>query len=197
MTTPRRGNPRLLVLAGMALVLGACAGDRIYVTSSQEGAARFDDYLDYRWLARDERRIPAWMRRYPALAKMVEAAVDLELSYKGFRRKEAGKVDFLVSVDTNVEDVAVISSGRYRGWAHGYNYFRVMSYRNVSNIDRAPQGMLTIRIVDAVSDRVVWQGTGAGVARASQGLDRRLREVVEQTLATFPPMNSQDAEKKG
>lgn len=174
---------RVAFVAALALLLGACAGEKVFVSSSQEDSARFDEYLDYTWLPRDTRVTPAWMERYPAFAGTMARAVDRELSYKGFRRRDVGPVDFLISVHTDVEDVAIISSGRHRGWSHGYKYFRLKSTNNVSRIDRAPQGMLAIRIIDATSDRVVWQATAAGVVRETDGLDK----VAERMLADFPP----------
>lgn len=185
---PRRPPHRNIALAlAASVLLGACAGDKVFVTASREGSARFDEYLDYRWLAPVEGRRAARTDRHAELTGMVAAAVDRELSYKGFRRRDAGPVDFLVTVDADFEDVAIISSARYRGWGHGYNHFRVPSTRNVSHIDRAPQAMLGARIVDARTDRVVWQASAAGIVPDGDGRERRLREVVERLLADFPP----------
>ena len=191
-TTGDRGpaGRTLLLVAGLVvagLLLGACASDRVFVTSSLEDGARFHDYLDYRWLAGEELRAGAHPERHRALAEMVQAAVDLELSYKGYRRREQGRVDFFLSVQTDLEDVAVISSERYRGWSHGYNYRRMMSNRNVSRIEREPQGVLTIRIIDATSDRVVWRGSAAGLLGDARHRERRVQRVVERMLAQFPP----------
>ncbi|MDX1434556.1 MAG: DUF4136 domain-containing protein, partial [Gammaproteobacteria bacterium] len=177
----------LAAALGVAVALGACAGDMIFAPASRDGSAAFAEYLDYRWLPPDDARQAAWRERHARLAAIIEAAVDRELAAKGYRRREAGAVDFLIGVHADLEEVAIVSSARYRGRGHGYEHFRVPSMRNVSHIDREPQAMLGARIVDAASERVVWMARAAGIVGDGEGRERRLEELVAGLLAEFPP----------
>ena len=175
----------------VAMVLAeACAPstkEKVFVKTQHDDDVPFAAYRDYRWVPDDKSWTYPLFLRYPEIPGIIQSAVRNELAAKGFHEMDRGEVDFLVAVSVSMQDVTVVSTHRYRGWSHGYNRTRMSNYRTVSRLDKLPEGTLIMEIIDAPSERVVWQSRAAGVVHQRDAIEAIINDAVGQMLAKFPP----------
>lgn len=114
--------------------------------------------------------------------------ISSEMTRKGYRETN-GNPDLLVNAVSVVKDKKYVSAntnsgygGLYRPygyWGAGNTVFSVTDYKD---------GSLMIDVVDAKSNRLVWQGTGnAEITRQPKNPDEAISNTVTKILASFPP----------
>jgi hypothetical protein len=115
-------------------------------------------------------------------------AIRNELLKKGFK-KDDEHPDMLINVTAVLQDRQSVSSntygygGYYRpyGWGGGMSNtsFDVYHYKN---------GSLIIDVVDAATEKLIWQGTGnKDIDSPSKDPDASIANAVAKILYTFPP----------
>ena len=90
-------------------------------------------------------------------------------------------------MSASVQDVTVVSSHRYQGWAHGYSRSAVTYGNTATRLDKMSEGTLILEVIDTASEGVVWQAHAAGVVTGRDGLEKAVDAAVTRMLRTFPP----------
>ena len=181
---------RLMMTAALAAVVG-CAGqapgEKLFIQTQHDNDVDFAAYHTYAWVPGDATRANPVFLKNPELPGMIGAAVDRQLTAKGFEKGPADAADFLVAMSASVQDVTVISKHRYQGWSHGYNRSALDNINTATQLDKMTEGTLILEVIDRASEGVVWQSHGAGVIGRRDDLEKTLEAAVTRMLAAFPP----------
>lgn len=142
-------------------------------------------------------RTYAWMpaphepgsRTHNALAdSRVRAAVDANLAAKGFGLAPLDQADFLVThhigIETGIDVQTIHTTHRYgRSAWHGVGTSRTV-------VNEYERGTLLIDVLLPGGRSLVWRGSGSARLRNASNpeeRERRIRDAVDQILASFPP----------
>ena len=189
MTAPRALSHTLL--AGLLLGLAACASQeaqqKLFIQNQHDSDVDFGAYRTYAWVP----DAAAWANpvflENPDLPGMIAAAVDRELSDKGFELASVGRANFLVAMSASVQDVTVLSKQRYPGWSHGYSRSSFGGVATATQMQKMAEGTLILEVIDVASEGVVWQSNAAGVITRRDGMTRAVNAAVTRMLEGFPP----------
>lgn len=171
-------------VAGIVLVgLAACAsGPKIY--TNENPSARFNAYQTYGFpkkLGTDSAEYSSFLSQY------LTTAVSRELDARGYQRADNPdlKVNFFVNTKEKIRATQTPAAGGYYGYRRGY-YGAWGSYE--TRVDQFTEGTLTIDLVDAEADQLVWEGNAVGRVRdeARENLQARIDEVVSSIFADYP-----------
>ena len=178
---------RLLGVAGIALVMGACAS--LKVGADFDRSASFSGYHVFAWMPREH-----YGTRNPLVVQRARDAIQAVLTNKGFNYADnALAADFVVDFTIGAHERTDIQSypdpyagswywrqPGWWGWPYWGNEVDVRTYR---------EGTLSIDVFDAHTHKAVWHGW-AKKELSQADIDRSeapIRTTVEQVLATFPP----------
>ena len=117
--------------------------------------------------------------------KRILRAIDAELSLKGMMKSE--NPSLLVSIFTKErERVDVYQNNFGMGW--GWNPWWYGGYYG-NSVSRSTEGSLYIDLIDAKTNELVWQGIGTAnlVTDNVDKKEARIREIVKEILAEYPP----------
>jgi hypothetical protein len=117
-------------------------------------------------------------------------AVENELAKKGFSKSESPDAIVDVHIKTQKRQEATATTTGMGGWG-AYRWGGGFSTTTV-NYDEYTDGTLFITLVDAASEKVVWQGTGTKTLSENVSPDKREASIqygVEQVLSKYPPQN--------
>jgi len=180
----------LIMAAALAASVG-CAGQqtpaKLFIQTQHDSDIDFGAYHTYAWVPGDASWANPVFLRNPELPGMISAAVDGQLTARGFEKGPADAANFLVAMSASVQDVTVISKHRYQGWSHGYNRSTLDNVNTATQLDKMTEGTLILEIIDTASEGVVWQSHGAGVIARRDDLEKTVEAAVTRMLATFPP----------
>jgi hypothetical protein len=154
-----------LLAAGFLVMLGGCRSNAIEVTTSFDPVATFPSQATFTW---DEgaSKLPDDPRiRELNLASLIQEAADGAFAARGYRRVAASPADYRL--------VYEVGENRWHGPEGTTSIFSV-----------------SLRLIDAKSNRHVWFGFGraevqVGLAREERA--QRLREALDRMLEKFPP----------
>lgn len=172
---------RLVILLALTLAVSGCA--RYAVTDYDTGAA-FTDFDSYRMEARSEDAIQSLD------ATRIERAVRRELSDRGLEETSEG-ADLLVRY--SIEDEKRTESRGPNvglGFGFGRSPFGFGVAHAPVQTREISEGKLVVQLVDAGSQRVVWQGTGQRNLTESMSSDNRSKlidRVVSEMFKDYPP----------
>ena len=178
---------RSFVLIGLIALAAGCT--TIKVASDFDPQANFSALHTYQFhlAPADDPADPRVQNSL--LDERIRAAVDTELSTKGFQKLRSGSPDFLVSFHVGVEsklDVTTLNrsypyyGGYYGAWG-GYSETMVREYE---------QGTLMIDVIDPASGSLIWRGSAQSEVKdlkTPEARTKRINVVVERVLAKFPP----------
>ncbi|MBA5865474.1 MAG: DUF4136 domain-containing protein [Nitrospira sp. CR1.3] len=180
--TLMKWNPSLSWLSPLVLA-AACASSK--VGYDYDRSANFSSYHTYEWMQGNQE--PTGDKRVDnqLVDARIRTAIDAQLRSKGYGAPAAGKPDFYVAYHAGVKDLTKgASTQRYIGdRATG-------TYTTISDIQPYKEGALLIDIVDAASQRLVWQGTASSEVdpgMTAKERDVRVNQVVRSIMAHFPP----------
>lgn len=175
-------------------LLSACATGPT-IRSDANPAVNFADYETFGFfspLATDQAGYET------ILTARLKEATRRNLEAKGFRYSEA-EPDLLVNFFVNVEDRQEIRTtpapppmgyygyrtGFYGGWAGYYGGFGATEVETINY----QAGTLTIDLVDAAANALVWQGQAEGrvSSKARRNPGPAIDAVVTEIIATLPP----------
>jgi hypothetical protein len=175
------------------LALAGCS--TLSVSSDYDSAVNFSAYHSYRWQQADDSADGRdLLAANPLVYRRVKAAVDRELSLRGYLLKEAGPVDFMVSAVASIRSMARLEPepvswnvGYYRGrpqwyrswWGDPWPY--VVYYR---------EGALLIDITDASRKELAWRGVVRGLVHdydTPGQMQMQIDEAVKRLLSEYPP----------
>ena len=164
------------------LLLTACGSTKIGY--DYDRTADFRGYRTYDWRANQQASGDARLDN-SLLDGRIRAAVAAELESKGFSTALTGTPDFYVAYHAGLKDLMKGSSTQnYIGdMAHG-------TYTTINDIQSYKEGTLLIDMIDASSNRLVWQGSA--LAEVTPGMDpdkrdKRINHIIHEMLEHFPP----------
>ena len=120
--------------------------------------------------------------------KRILRAIDNELTAKNMSKSE--KPSLLVSIFTKERERVDVYQRNY-GWGWGWNPWYYGSHY-YSTVDTSTEGSLFIDLIDAKTNELVWQGVGTArlITHNVDKKEERIREIVQEILATYPPGSS-------
>jgi stage V sporulation protein SpoVS len=126
-------------------------------------------------------------------ADRITNSIKAEMIAKGFT--ESATPDLMVNPVTIMKDKVSVSSNTnyygYGGMYRPYGYWgggMGVSGSTTYNTYNYKDGSLIIDIVDAKTQKMVWQGTGnAEIDKAPKDPDKFISDAVKKILAPFPP----------
>ncbi len=154
----------------LAVVTAGCASIR--TSYDYDTDADFDKLSTYDWTPVEDAGLN------DLVAMRVKAAVDADLSGKGYRQTSSGP-DFLIAMHSVTETKVRIEDGGFRsGWGGGVG---------VSQYD---DEALIVDILDGATKRLLWRGTASSVVDprlTPEERTQRINETVQLALKQFPP----------
>jgi hypothetical protein len=180
-----------LMIAAVVVAMVGCTGQesraKLFIQTQHDSDIDFGAYHTYAWVPGDASWANPVFLRNPELPGMISAAVNRQLTAKGFEKGPANAANFLVAMSASVQDVTVISKHRYQGWSHGYNRSSLDNANTATQLDKMTEGTLILEVIDTASEGVVWQSHGAGVITRRDNLEKTVEAAIARMLATFPP----------
>ena len=178
----------VLCLILLATCTAACASPK--VGYDYDHNANFGSYHTYDWMSDTQESTGDKRLDNSLVDGRIRTAITTQLRSKGYTTPANGHPDFYVAYHVGVKDLMKGSSTQnYIGdRAHG-------TYTTLSDIQPYKEGALLIDIVDAASNKLVWQASA--LAEVDPGMtpderDRRIGGIIQAMLTHFPP----DREKK-
>ncbi len=117
--------------------------------------------------------------------KRILRAIETEMTVKGMIKSETPSL--LVSFFTKErERVDVYNTNFGYGW--GWNPYWYGGYYG-NQVSRSTEGTLYIDLIDAKTNELVWQGLGTAtlITNDMERKEERIREIVREILAEYPP----------
>ena len=179
---------RPLITAPALILLTACASPVSYDFDASQDFSRYRSFDLY---------APGHHGKGPQVPEdtlmdaRIRRAVAGELQAKGFIREETADPDFLVACYP-VYRVRRTRTTTRVGFGRG-GWYRPWGYRvgtSFSQVHASREGSLTIEIVDAKTNQLVWRGTDEGVLTGLDDpgrADDAVASAVKDVLAKFPP----------
>jgi len=118
--------------------------------------------------------------------KRILRAIDAELAAKGLSKNKSA--DLLVSIFTKENERVDVYNNNF-GYGWGWNPWYYGGYSG-NTVSRSTEGSLYIDLIDAKTNELVWQGIGSARLITSGNIDdkeERIREIVNEILAEYPP----------
>jgi hypothetical protein len=174
----------LSALALLAFVAAAAAGS----------GTDYDPKTDF-----SAYRTFAWKEGTPAPSSLTEdrlhAAVQRELEEKGLKEDaDAPDLYVVTHVSVRVEqrvDVDHFGYDLYPGYRYRGRYYRTYHPRTTDvRVYEVPIGTLVVDLVDAKTNKLVWQGVISDTVRAGSSPEKRTKRVnkkVEKLFRKYPP----------
>jgi hypothetical protein len=178
------------------LLASACASTKIGYDYDRN--ANFTTYHTYEWVPGDQAKTGNRQVDTSDVDIRLRTAVAAQLLLKGYQTGGTGQPDFYVAYHVGLKDLTPDFSSQYfsDGMA-GAPFVHSVDTRSpsgVHQVENHPQsylsGTLLVDVVDAASKKLVWRGTAAGAVDpglTSQQRDERIRSIVRDMLANFPP----------
>ena len=164
----------------LLFVLASCSS--VSVNSDYDKNATFDNYKTYAYnkTGIDKVEISDLDK------KRILRSIDETMTSKGFSKSETP--DVLINFFTKEReqvDVTQFSAGWGYGWGWGWNPWM---WGGNTSINKYTEGTLTIDIIDAKKNELVWQGIGEGVlTKYTEKKDENIKEFVTKILEQYPP----------
>lgn len=159
-----KNRKSLLLVAFVGLLLSGCASTAFI---EKDDSVNFDNYKTFTWL--DEKDDSGSMAMNDLQLRNLRDAVSTELSKANWKEEKRNpdiilKHDILVEKSVKETNSPVYSQGFTRRYYNPYTgrfryiYYpsQFMGYRNDDYVTR--EGTLTITMIDAKTDKVIWQG---------------------------------------
>lgn len=117
--------------------------------------------------------------------KRILRAIEGELTIKGMTKSESP--DILVSIFTKERERINVYNNNF-GFGWGWNPWWYGGYYG-NTVSRTTEGTLYIDLIDAKTNDLIWQGVGTAnlETRNIERKEERIREIVREVLAQYPP----------
>jgi hypothetical protein len=180
-----------LVLAGF--ILSSCATT---AHIEKDDSVDFRKYKKYAWIDRDGSGINDRNRKNDLEEKRVREAVNQELKKQGWTETKSRPdvylaYDVLVENTTRVKQEPVYSQSFIRTyynpytrrWVNVYYPSRFLGYDAYN--ESVKEGTLTITMIDAKTDRTVWQGWTTGTVNTRNLTSKEIQSAVKSIFRKF------------
>jgi hypothetical protein len=169
-----------LIVLSLCLLLPGCSLTTVNYDYDRD--FDFPSLKEYRWL-----EIPTDFPASEIVLLRIKRAVDEQMQMKGFSHSPESP-DFLISLQ-GFRDI--IREGVERGTAYrGYRGYD-RTYERHYDVYEYEEGTLTLTIINAAGNNLIWQGSATGTIepnRSVEGREKNTQEVVAKLLANFPPI---------
>lgn len=166
-----------LLLASATLAVTSCSPFR--VKSDYAETANFNNYKTYKLRIDD-------LKLNDIDKDRVLNELSKQLQTKGL--SVGSNPDLIVNVKANHKKVTDINTNRpygMYGWGGPFGYGVGMSRTWTSNYN---EGAIIVDLIDASSQKLVWQGIGSGISVDSpKSKQKQIPEIVAQIMANYPP----------
>ena len=183
----------IILFAGFALILSGCAATAFV---EKDEAVNFGKYKTFAWL--DESDDSSTIKKNSLQETNLRQAVNAELSKSNWK-EETNKPDVILKHDVLVEKTLressnpTYSQGYLRRYFNPYTrrlnyiYFpsQFMGYN--SNDYESRVGTLTITMIDAKTDKVVWQGWTTNEVSNRNLTSKEIQGSVKSIFRKFDP----------
>lgn len=170
-----------IAAASLALATAGCSG--ISTTSDWDESYDFSALSTYAWTEQGaEGGVSEIMLR------RMYAAVDDDLSAKGFSKADASTADVLIAYHTGTQDQQQYDTYGYGagGWWGGY----WGGGMTTTTVRTYTEGTLILDFVDRQKNELVWRGSASKTIDEMDSPEQRVRtvqEAVTKLLKDFPP----------
>ena len=163
------------------LVITSCAS--VNVNTDYDKSTTFSDYKTYAYYKKgiDHVKISDFDKR------RILTAIDSVMLSKNFTKSETP--DMMINFYTDAEkDVSINSYYAGYGYGWGYGWGWGYPYGGGTYTSTSIKGILTIDVINAKKNELIWQGIGSGtLGQNQQNKDEKIRNFVSQILMSFPP----------
>lgn len=176
---------RITTLLPLFLVLVLTSCTTVRVATDYDKNANFNSYSTYAFYKPgiDKAKISDLDK------KRILRAIDTEFSAKGMSKAE--KPQLLISIFTKEKERVDVYQRNF-GYGWGWNPWWYGGYYG-NSVSTRTEGTLYIDLIDATSNELVWQGMGTAnlITNNMEKKEERIREIVHEILAAYPPGNVQ------
>lgn len=190
--TPNRA-PLVLLLSLLLAMLFSTACRTFDVHSDWDESVSFEGYKRYGWLEPPAAEGADPFADNTLLRKRIRAAVDANLTGRGFAVVEdPADADFLVTYGVVLDEkLRVNGSGASFGGGYGYGRWPVGfgGYSGAANVSDYQEATLVLDFLEPESKELLWRGWGSGFIQ-TRDRDRgreRFEEGIKAVLDRFPP----------
>ena len=166
-----------MLLASVSLTISSCSPFQVKTDYAE--TADFNSYKTYKLRIDD-------LKLNDIDKDRVLNEVSKQLKMKGL--SVADQPDLIVNVKANHKKVQDIQSARpygMYGWGGPYGWGVGMSRTWTSNYN---QGALVLDLIDARTQKLIWQGSGTGISVDSpKSKQKQIPQIVEEIMANYPP----------
>ena len=117
--------------------------------------------------------------------KRILRAIESEMTTKGMTKSETPTL--LVSIFTKEKERVDVYNNNF-GYGWGWNPWWHGGYYG-NTVSRSTEGSLYIDLIDIKTNELVWQGVGTAnlITHDMERKEERIREIVREILAVYPP----------
>lgn len=174
---------RLGAALGLVALVAACAtGPR--VRTDADPNANFAQYRTWDWyapIAMEQHGYSTW------LSDRIKADIEREMAARGYRRATANpdlRINFQAAVNERTSVHTMPRSDVTWLWSYrARTYVAVPVWYDQTQVSRYTEGTLTIDLVDARSNRLVWTGDAIGRVLAREPAQRAAQ--IDQSIAAI------------
>ena len=167
-----------LLILSFIIALFGCSG--ISVVYDYDVEADFGSYNSFRWAANNAEKN---VFDNPLMDKRLKNAVTKHLENKGYQKAEEN-ADLILSYEQSSrprEDIYVTSySHGWRWQGAGFGVSRISRERYL-------EGMIILRIYDAHTAELIWQGWATGIEVMVENIEEIMNETARKLVEKFPP----------
>jgi Domain of unknown function (DUF4136) len=175
----KNGKWLRVIAVGFVLAAGLVACSTVTVSSDYDPAADFSHYKTFTVLPLTQ------FQSNPLTADRIKAAITQALQARGLS-PSSGSADLKVSVFAKLsKNTQVTSTGT--GYGYGWRWGGGMRSTTIQDVT---VGTLAVILVDAATDKPVWQGTASdtiGQSKSGEEKQEALNNAMEKMFAKFPP----------
>ncbi|WP_137222152.1 DUF4136 domain-containing protein [Shewanella sp. MEBiC00475] len=178
-----------LFIIATVLFLSACS--TLKSSSDFDPSVSFDQYKTYSWVA--NKNDVAGYHLDGLMDQRVRAAIESQLSQKGFTKTDKKDADLLVNYITKVDKKINIDTFNSH---YGYNpYYGPRwgwggSLQTETTVREYDVGTLMVDLVDNKTSKLVWRGTVADTVREQNTPEERI-QIINNAISTvmmdYPP----------
>ncbi|MCK5483490.1 MAG: DUF4136 domain-containing protein [Gemmatimonadetes bacterium] len=170
-----------VAVAGLALTAAGCSG--ISTTSDWDESFDFSSLSTYAWM---DQGLEGGVSQI--MLRRMYAAVDEDLSNKGFSKADEYTADVLFAYHTGTQDQQQYDTYGYGagGWWGGY----WGGGMTTTTVRTYTEGTLILDVVDRESNELVWRGSASSTIDQMDSPEQRVKmiqEAVAKLLKDFPP----------
>lgn len=167
----------VLVILAAGLTMSSCSPFR--VKSDYAQTANFSSYKTYKLRIDD-------LKLNDIDKDRVLNELSRQLQMKGL--SSAGSPDLIINVKANhkkVTDINTTGPGGTWGWGGGFGWGIGMNRTWTSNYN---EGAIIVDMIDARSNKLVWQGIGSGISvDRPKAKQKQIPQIVAEIMANYPP----------